>query len=435
MPTIIDALNRFDIATRRELADYLGVSQAGFSRLFRAHAERIAQIGRGRAVRYALRSSFARVETPVPVYRVSPEGKVGRFGELEPLSKGRFLIRDAVFEDLPWFLWDMRPQGFIGRAFAHSETALRLPTDLQAWQNEDILLALTRRGEDCSGDLVAGHEALERYLALQDAPVAVSRADYAALAHAAVLGDVAGSSAAGEQPKFTAMLAHPDACSVIVKFSPPVRESPAARRFADLLICEHLALTVMREQSQDAAVSAIVETGGRVMLETRRFDRSANGRRALLSGTAIDAQFVGVVEPDWAAFIRTLCRKKRIDSGDRDHVLLWHAFGLLIGNSDMHLGNLSFFTEDYRSFTLASAYDMLPMRWSPARGGEIVERQLDIPLRLLDNASFETAAVMAEDFWCRVRGFDALERRFSAIADAALLEIARVRRKVAKFAL
>jgi hypothetical protein len=53
---------------------------------------------------------------------------------------------------------------------------------------------------------------------------------------------------------------------------------------------------------------------------------------------------------------------------------------------------------------------------------------------LLDIASFETAAVMAEDFWCRVRGFDALERGFSAIADIALLEIATVRRKMAKFA-
>jgi hypothetical protein len=84
-------------------------------------------------------------------------------------------------------------------------------------------------------------------------------------------------------------------------------------------------------------------------------------------------------------------------------------------------------------FSLAPAYDMLPMRWSPARSGEIVERQLEVSMRLLDAPSFKTAHAMAEDFWGRVRDSDALARRFSTIADAALSEIASVRRKMARF--
>lgn len=54
-----------------------------------------------------------------------------------------------------------------------------------------------------------------------------------------------GSSAAGEQLKFLATLV-PSRRYVIVKFSPPL-EGSVARRLADLLICEHLALKVIRD--------------------------------------------------------------------------------------------------------------------------------------------------------------------------------------------
>lgn len=62
---------------------------------------------------------------------------------------------------------------------------------------------------------------------------------YAALAHATLAGERAGSSAAGEQPKFTACVADADGSPrhVIVKFSEPVEGNPVARRWADLLIC------------------------------------------------------------------------------------------------------------------------------------------------------------------------------------------------------
>jgi hypothetical protein len=44
-----------------------------------------------------------------------------------------------------------------------------------------------------------------------------------------------------------------------------------------------------------------------------------------------------------------------------------HAFGRLIGNSDMHQGNLGFHLADQGPLPLAPVYDMLPMSLAPSR--------------------------------------------------------------------
>lgn len=56
--------------------------------------------------------------------------------------------------------------------------------------------------------------------------------------------------------------------------------------------------------------------------------------------------------------------------------MIWlDTFGDLIGNTDRHFGNLSFFAEEAREpkLTLAPVYDMLPMILAPA-GTQLVER-------------------------------------------------------------
>jgi len=50
-----------------------------------------------------------------------------------------------------------------------------------------------------------------------------------------------------------------------------------------------------------------------------------------------------------------------------------HVFGRLIGNSDMHQGNLSFRLVDRGPLPLAPAYDMLPMSLAPSRTGVLRE--------------------------------------------------------------
>ena len=90
--------------------------------------------------------------------------------------------------------------------------------------------ALIAHGEDVVGNLLLGDVARERFINAP-LPVPVDRSQYPTLAEAAERGDVPGSSAGGEQPKFTAFAGH----HVIVKFT-AADAGPVARRWRDLLV-------------------------------------------------------------------------------------------------------------------------------------------------------------------------------------------------------
>ena len=128
-----------------------------------------------------------------PSLTSSPEGDIAGF-----------------FPGLPWYLDDLRPQGFRGRSFAHGPAqALGLPRDLNRWQHVDVLMALVTAGGTEAGDLLLGGAAVEAALAGLDAPTDRVAADarlrrYPERAHAALQGEDIGSSPGGEQPKFTA---------------------------------------------------------------------------------------------------------------------------------------------------------------------------------------------------------------------------------------
>jgi hypothetical protein len=83
----------------------------------------------------------------------------------------------------------MRFQGYIGRGFPVRCPELRLPGRIRDWSEEDHLIALAMRGEDCVGNLIIGEESLNRFLAGQPRPH--TRADYPDLA-AGTLADQPG---------------------------------------------------------------------------------------------------------------------------------------------------------------------------------------------------------------------------------------------------
>jgi hypothetical protein len=90
---------------------------------------------------------------------------------------------------------------------------------------------------------------------------------------------------------------------------------------------------------------------------------------------------------------------------------LLHAFGTLIGNTDMHPGNLSFVTDSGRPYRLAPAYGMLPMAFAPRNSGELPET---VPAFSLDaqitNTQWRSALALAEAYQLRLNS----ETRFSA---------------------
>ena len=431
----------------RALARDLGVSQPTMSRLLAAAGDRVLRIGRARATRYALARDVVRAGHRWPLYRIGADARPALLGELRALAGEGFHFAperplpsflpgdfaDGLFPGLPWFLDDQRPQGFLGRAFVRRVAAdIGAPDDLLRWRADDVLLGLLRHGHDQPGDLVLGEQALQDALRLalstDDALAPGERdAHYPRQAEAALRGDAVGSSAAGEQPKFLATLREPGGLrSLVVKFSERTGV-PAGRRWADLLHCERIASDILSKHGITAARSEVFEAGGRVFLESTRFDRTpVRGRRGFVSLAAVDAACHGHGRIDWWRYAAELERDGWIDAADarRLRVLGW--FGALIGNSDMHLGNAGLLLVDDRPLALAPAYDMLPMMFRPATSGEVVEREFQVAPPLPEQlAEWTEAAGAAAGFWGAVVDSEDISTPFRGIAGRAGDAVAR----------
>lgn len=424
------------------LQQALKVSQPTLSRWVRAAGEDVLRIGRGRATGYALPRSVGRAGACWPLHRIAADGRPVTLGVLHALRGESFWFETAtvhpvfqhgefaqgLYPGLPWFLDDQRPQGFLGRSFAvrHAQP-LGAPPDLARWQADDILLALLQFGQDSPGDLVLGDTALRHALSQQQAPEAISTGarttHYPKFAAQVLAGDPIGSSAGGEQPKFALTLDEPGGRwrPVIVKFSEPL-SSAASTRWADLLRCEHLAGTVLRAHGLPAAESELLEAGGRLYLQSTRFDRTPTlGRIGVVSLAALDAAFLGHGHRDWWQLAPQLEREGWLSAADAHVLAVIGWFGQLIGNTDMHLGNAALLVHDARPLALAPVYDMLPMRWRPSTSGEVIDRpgwMVTLPLPV-ERAAWRQAAPVALDFWQHAQADRELTPSFRAIASQA----------------
>jgi hypothetical protein len=256
-------------------------------------------------------------------------------------------------------------------------------------------------GTDTLGNHVLGESAMRLILAQ---PVEAATPDhecanaYTQKAITAMTAGQAGSSVAGEFPKFTAYRQIQNRLSqVIVKFSGS-DGSPGSVRWSDLLVCEHLALSVMNQHlGVPAATSSIYQFGGRTFLEVERFDRvGAQGRLPVCSWAALNAALVGKLGRPWPQAAQDLVNAKLLSGESFEQLQRLWLFGKLIANSDMHDGNLAFTP----GLQLAPAYDMLPMAYAPVRGVEIQAHKFTL-LRPLpsEQAAWTIAAQAASTFW------------------------------------
>lgn len=409
------------------LAGRLGVSQPTLSRGLAALGDELVRIGRARSARYALARPVAGLGSQWPLHRIDAHGRPERLGLLRALHGGAWqFVPDrplpawlagefaaGLFPDLPWFLDDLRPQGFLGRSFVATHArALDAPEDLNRWHGDHVLAALLRHGDNLPGNLLLGDAALTR--ALQDSiappdalPITERARAYPQLAEAALRGRVVGSFAGGEQPKFTALLQDAPARyrAAVVKFSEPITSSASAERWADLLLCEHVASLVLNAtQIAPAAVTEIIDAEGRRFLESRRFDRTETlGRRGYLSLRALDAAYFGVGRERWLPMADRLLAAGWVSVEAAETIRRLGLFGELIGNTDMHFGNLAFELVDAAPFTLLPVFDMLPMRYAPGPGGAIVEREYNPPMPVPPHHhTWLQAARAAVQFWAQV---------------------------------
>ena len=132
--------------TSRDIQLRLGISQPSVSRIISSLSGEVIALGRGPATRYALTRNIRNLGSDFPVYRVDEEGNAHMLGHLYTLHGNQYWwIDDSgagnLYDYLPWFIQDMRPEGFVGRAFAlRQNQELDLPERLNEWNNDHILV-------------------------------------------------------------------------------------------------------------------------------------------------------------------------------------------------------------------------------------------------------------------------------------------------------
>jgi hypothetical protein len=411
------------VGTSTELQTRLGLSQPTVSRALSALVKqgRLLKVGAARSQQYLLPRHIEGVGSQIGIVRIDTQGRVSPFARMVALPGGRFWVNEAdgltqLHAGLPWFLDDMRPQGFMGQTFVQNHPELSLPADLRHWNDDHALKAMVLAGDDLPGNLIVGEQALASYLSgvRQTAVVQQPEVDYPQLAMLAMQGAQPGSSAGGEQPKFSALV---NGQAMLVKFSPS-GDAPGDERSRDLLVCEHLALQTLAAAGLPAAESQIVIAGGRVFLQSKRFDRTDKGRIGMVSLLVYDAQYVGEMD-NWSATAQRMAARQLMTSQDAQQLQLLEAYGLLIANTDRHYGNISFLLED-DDWRLSPTYDMLPMFYAPVKG-ELVER--DFASRKLQPTShtlavWPQAKQLAQQFWQSVAADARVSDAFKALAQA-----------------
>lgn len=421
-------------APASELARSLGVSQPTFSRLAREHAVELLVVGKARATRYALRREIRDVGRVVPVYEILEDGGSREALRLHAVAPQGFYVESKsddvdsrFYADIPYFLDDMRPAGFLGRLIPSQHPELGLPADIRHWRADHTIRYWTHHGWNLPGAFIVGEAAFRQHVGQIRSPTTVSARRreqlYPKLAVDALAAGPAGSSAGGEQPKFLVARA-PGPRHLLVKFSPKL-DGRVGRRYADLLVAEHLAHRVLRRHGRASPASTLIEAERRVFLEVERFDRTAHGGRVgVISLLALDAELVGQMR-SWTESTARLIELGRVPLGVLESVRFLERFGALIANTDMHFGNLGFLARGERIIDVAPAYDVVPMLYAP-RAGNLTDRALVAPLPEPSDARVWAAACRAAtDLWNAIAEHELVSRDFRRIARANAGIVAR----------
>ena len=409
------------VADSGALQQALGRSQPTVSRLLVGLSSQFVVLGRGKRTRYALPHGILGLPAQQPLLAVHENGQVEDWGRLSFLHGQRVHVQapgiDVLVQGrLPWFLAPLRGEGFIGRLHARELAAWGLPANPEQWTLEQTLFAALH-ARDAPGALQLGEgppAAASTEPAVKSART--TTADWDALADATTHTGPAGSSAGGEQAKFLTRDAD-DGGARLVKYSPP-RGTPFGVRWHDLLHAEALALAVLAEHGVAVAECRVVETARRTYLASRRFDRHGlHGRSHVVPLHAVHDAFVPGPRQHWAATCGALAEQRRLPAQAAAQSRALLHFGRLIGNTDMHFGNLSLRVAlpDVAAgrFTLAPCYDMLPMRWRPdAHSGELGLLPFTPEPMDLQSAARPVAAL----FWQRAARASALSADFRELA-------------------
>ena len=384
-----------------DLIEAHGISRGTLLYAYEREARHVLRLGRARATRYAARQNLSGLDIDeFPVFRVDEAGNIRPNGQLVTLAgtESVWLPDETVIDGLPPEMQDGAPKGFLGRSYARHHADLRVPDDVTDWSDSHVLVALSRRGEDLPGNLVIGRESFDRFQQLRHE--VNTEDDFPRLSKNAIAGEHVGSSAGGEQPKFTAFV---DGQHRIVKFATDATDN--ARRWQDLLALEYIALQTLQDAGIDSATTELLDIDGLRCLVVDRFDRiGETGRRAVVTLAAAS----GNIDRSWTDSAEELHQHNVLSGEALNRIALLDAYGALIANHDRHHYNVSLFPTQ-NGYEVAPAFDQLPMAYAPPASGNLrneATRQPHPAVNTLD--VWDEARDLANEFWRR-----AAEQRLS----------------------
>jgi hypothetical protein len=399
----------------------LDISQPTLSRTIHNNAQEVIafRVSGVRTPQYGLLRHLPKVPSAQNLYRITELGDVEESGTFMLLSGGGTYVNTKhgggrLYVGLPPAMTFAAPAGFMGQAIA-AEVSKRLdvPPSLGNWSDDHRVMYLATSAPDAPGNYVFGNVSLASMMEqrkLKPVSKMEKLAQYVKHANSATqLGF--GSSAGGEQPKFTCEL--DEIGHVIVKFA------KTGSRTAELLLMEHLALSTLTDCALSAAKSECLEHGGITFLEVQRFDRMGRfGRRGMISAGSLDDELFACRD-SWSEFAVRCLEARMITPAVADQIHTMAAYGSLIGNTDMHFENIALMLDEAESpVAMAPAYDMLPMQYASVG-------TMDPPLVPIAPAlgsiggrsvvwrhAFEAASI----FWGRVAKAPALSEAMRAVA-------------------
>jgi hypothetical protein len=411
---LLDFLTRQGLASSNEIQSFLGKSQSAVSRLLITLDQEITRIGRARSTRYSIPRKIHGLNHEQPLYWTDSEGTARQIGTLMFLTGDLIHVQTGTFETttqgLPWYLSSWKLEGFLGRLQAQRLATQGLDGNPDHWDTEDVLYSALQIGNH-TGALEMGELSTTEQPPVLPPDAAMMDQTLDEIAEDVSRTLPSGSSAGGEQPKFLALLTteqapseHHQARPSLVKFSPPLG-TPFGDRWSDLLHAESLAGQVLSDHGIASAHTRFRSTRHRAYLISERFDRvGARGRRHVIAIGSIHRGLLEDRYTHWGDTARALARIGRLQYEDMQRTQLVFHFGRLIGNSDMHGGNLSFFVALDKimggPLDPTPIYDMLPMIWkpNPALGLETTYS----PFTPDERALGSTARPVALDFWDRL---------------------------------
>lgn len=438
---LLQWLGRAGPSRAHDIAGGLGVSRSAVQRALGPLPVELLRVGKARATRYAARRHIDGVDCPVPVHEVGADGQLRQALTLHPVEPFGYYVEGHVpevssgfvetdprdpgpdpYSDLPWFLLDAKPSGFLGRAWVRAHNAEGYPGRLERWSGDHVLRYATRYGTDLLGAFVLGEFTAAAVHRRPEPEVVVSEHQvetaFPTLVERMLTEQPWGSSPGGEQPKFPVVVESTEGrTALLVKFTAPL-STESGERWADLLVCEHIVHDVLRRHGIPSATSRTLDAGGRRFLLVERFDRTPSGGRVgQVSLAALDRAGIAHEMRRWSLGSGPLVRAGLLDESIQADIRWLERFGHWIANTDMHPGNLSFTMRGTQLTGLTPVYDMLPMFHAPRGSGDVMDLVFDP--RTEDDGSDRTVLTAAAEFWDLAAHDSRISPRFRELARRA----------------